>query len=85
MMLLLLVVVIRWGRAPAAEQGLGSFLEGVRRSTVLGQAGDRNADIDAAGIDLDGIDVDDDEAALVAYNQRLGALHGRPPRGEGGR
>ncbi|MFC7655433.1 cytochrome c oxidase assembly protein [Pseudonocardia benzenivorans] len=85
MMLLLLVVVIRWGRAPAAEQGLGSFLEGVRRSTVLGQAGDRNADIDAAGIDLDGIDVDDDEAALVAYNQRLAALHGRPPRGEGGR
>lgn len=75
MMLLLVVVAARWGLAPAAEQGLGSFLEGVRRTTVLG----------AAAADGSGTDVDDDEATLAAYNARLAALHGRSPRSEGER
>lgn len=73
MMLLLIVVGVRWGLAPAAEQGLGSFLEGVRRASVLGEGS------------VTGGDVDDDEAALAAYNARLAALHGQPPHGEGER
>ncbi len=74
MMLLLIVVGLQWGRAPAAEQGLGSWLEGVRRQTVLG-----------GGTMEDATVVDDDDAALQAYNARLAALHrGDGPDGGGG-
>ena len=65
MMALLIVVGIQWGRAPVAEQGMGSWVEGVRRQSLLGPDGA------AAGAG----DVDDDEAAWRAYNARLGALH----------
>ncbi|ODU29637.1 MAG: hypothetical protein ABT15_29365 [Pseudonocardia sp. SCN 73-27] len=80
MMLLLVVVGFQWGRAPSSEQGLGSLLEGVRRRTVLGTSA-------AAGIetDADHLDVDDDQAALAAYNERLAALEGRSLRNGGER
>lgn len=72
MMLLMIVVGVQWGRAPAADQGLGSWIEGARRRTVLG-----------ADPAEDGADVDD-EAAWRAYNERLAALH-RADGGRGGR
>jgi putative copper resistance protein D len=65
MMLLLVVVAIRWGTAPEAEQGLGSWVEGARRAAVLGTGPSETG-------------VDDNEAALAAYNARLAALHGHP-------
>ncbi|ODU29333.1 MAG: hypothetical protein ABS80_01925 [Pseudonocardia sp. SCN 72-51] len=74
MMLLLVVVALQWGRASAAGQGLGNFLEGVRRVTVLGPGASEVSEIDG----------DDDESALAAYNARLAALftqgsqHGSP-------
>ena len=65
MMGLLIVVGIQWGRAPAAEQGMGSWIEGVRRRSLLGAGGSAEPG------------VDDDEAAWRAYNARLSALHRR--------
>jgi putative membrane protein len=36
MMILMVLVAVQWGRAGADQQGLGSWLEGVRRRSVLG-------------------------------------------------
>jgi putative copper resistance protein D len=67
MMILMLVVAANWVRAtPADGGGLGPWLDRVRRQTVLGtETGDN---------------IDDDDAALAAYNARLAALHGITPR-----
>ena len=66
MMILMLVVAAQWvSSAPDSRGGLGKWLENIRQQTLLGT----NTEID----------VDDDAAALDAYNARLAALHGLPP------
>ena len=67
MMLLMILVGFRWSRAEPDEQGLGVWLEGARRRTLLG---DDDLPTD--------VDVDHDQRALDAYNATLAALHGRP-------
>ncbi|BDH57843.1 cytochrome c oxidase assembly protein [Tsukamurella sp. PLM1] len=60
MMVLLLVVAFQWITAEATGKrggNMGAWLDSARRSTLIGD-------------DADG-DVDDDEAALAAYNARL--------------
>lgn len=67
MMILMLVVAAQWvGEGSQRSSGLGPWLDRVRSQTLLGG--------DPAG------DVDDDDAALEAYNARLAALHGIGPR-----
>lgn len=61
---LAIVVITRWVNSPKGGDDLGPWLEAARRSAVGG--------------DLDGgVDLDDDEEALRAYNAMLGRLHGR--------
>jgi len=74
MMLLIIVVAVQWSRAAAERQGLGDWLEGVRRRAVL--AGPVEAD-------SDGADIDDDEEALRSYNAMLAELHRRERGGRG--
>ncbi len=63
MMVLMLVIAAHWvGTVRGRRGGLGRWLENARRQTVLGT--------EAA------VSVDDDAAALDAYNARLAALHG---------
>jgi putative copper resistance protein D len=72
MMILMLVVAARWvGTASERGGSLGPWLDRVRAQTLLGT--------DMAG------DVDNDDAALAAYNARLAALHGIAPHGGPGR
>lgn len=61
MMLLLLVVAFQWITAEATGKqggGMGSWLDSARRGTLMGDGESE-------------VDVDDDEAALAAYNARL--------------
>jgi len=74
MMVLMVVIGGRWiaGRDEAGAS-LGPWLDGIRRQATLGAGG---------GPD-DAVDLDDDDAALAAYNARLAALHrqgGHDPR-----
>jgi putative membrane protein len=64
MMLLMVITVLQWVRAGEGDRGLGPWLETIRRQATVG-------DVDTAVADLD---VDDDEAALAAYNARLASL-----------
>jgi putative membrane protein len=67
MMILMVVVAGRWTAAGNhGSASLGPWLDRVRRQATLGP--------DA---DTDGSDLDDDEAALAAYNARLAALDER--------
>lgn len=71
MMILMVVIGGRWiasRNQPGAS--LGPWLDRIRRQTTLGTATDADSSID----------LDDDEAALAAYNARLAALHGRQPK-----
>jgi putative copper resistance protein D len=66
MMIFMLIVAAQWvASAPDNRGGLGTWVERIRQQTLL-------------GTDTE-IDVDDDVAALDAYNARLAALHGLPP------
>lgn len=61
MMILLLVVAFQWITAEATGKrggGMGSWLDSARRGQLMGEGGED-------------VDVDDDEAALAAYNARL--------------
>lgn len=73
MMLLMVLVAVQWGRAGAEQQGLGSWLEGARRRSVLGapagrfhteggaappDQGEPDPDLGLDG-DLDDLDIDD--------------------------
>ncbi|WP_158636182.1 cytochrome c oxidase assembly protein [Tsukamurella sputi] len=61
MMILLLVVAFQWITAEATGKrggGMGTWLDSARRGTLMGENGEN-------------VDVDDDEAALAAYNARL--------------
>jgi putative copper resistance protein D len=73
MMLLMVVVGIEWGTSRPETQTMGRWLEGVRSRTLLG------AESDLGDVDTEGVDTDD-ERALTAYNARLAALHGQPPK-----
>ncbi|WP_330180482.1 cytochrome c oxidase assembly protein [Nocardia sp. NBC_01503] len=64
MMVLMLIVVAQWIRS--GDHGLGPWLDAIRGDATLGQSG---ADIS---------DIDNEQAALDAYNARLAELHGRP-------
>jgi putative copper resistance protein D len=87
MMILMVLVAVQWGRAGADQQGLGSWLEGVRRRSLLGSefgaepgrddpTGHRTDNQIDSGEDMD---IDEDQRALDAYNAALAALHGRTP------
>ncbi len=71
--LMMVLMVIIGGRWIAGRNGvgnsLGPWLDRIRRQTTLG------VDADSS------IDLDDDEAALTAYNVRLAALYGRNTNG----
>ena len=68
MMVLMVVVGGRWIAAgDRAGASLGPWLDGIRRNATLGASADSD----------DSIDLDDDDAALAAYNARLAALHRR--------
>jgi putative membrane protein len=77
MLLLMVAVAVRWGTARDQEQGLGRWIEGVRRRALLGADADPNDVVDG--------DVDADVRALQAYNAALAALHARTPGDEGHR
>ena len=72
MMLLMIAVAVRWGRATDDQQGLGSWLEGARRRSLLG------ASLEGEG--RFATDVDSDEGALADYNAALAALHSKVDR-----
>ncbi|TNC20206.1 cytochrome c oxidase assembly protein [Amycolatopsis alkalitolerans] len=61
---LAIVVITRWVNSPGGGNDLGPWLEAARRSAVGG------------GLDS-GVDIDDDEEALRAYNAMLSRLEGR--------
>ncbi|WP_327138827.1 cytochrome c oxidase assembly protein [Nocardia sp. NBC_01327] len=63
MMVLMLIVVAQWIRS--GDHGLGPWLDGVRQRATLGES--------ASAV----TDINDEQAALDAYNARLAALHGR--------
>lgn len=72
MMTMMVVVARQWIRS--GHGGLGAWLEGARRRTLLGDTPT------GTGTDSDDVDVDDDQAALDAYNATLAALHTRDHR-----
>jgi putative membrane protein len=66
MMMLMIVIGGRWiVDGDRVGAGLGPWLDRVRRQATLGSDAD------------DSIDLDDDEAALAAYNARLAGLKRR--------
>jgi putative membrane protein len=65
MMILMVVAGGRWIAGGDAGASLGPWLDRVRRQATLGTDDDGS------------VDMDDDEAALAAYNARLAALHER--------
>jgi putative copper resistance protein D len=66
MMMLMIVIGGRWiVDGDRVGAGLGPWLDRVRRQATLGSDAD------------DSIDLDDDEAALAAYNARLAGLNRR--------
>jgi len=70
MMLLIVGVVLAYITHSATNATAGGWLEGVRRSTLADH-------LDATGerTRLEGADLDEDEAALAAYNRMLGRLN----------
>lgn len=75
MMVLMLLVAAQWSTG-GQRATLGSWLESARRQSLarIGpESGEDRATVGASS------DVDDDEAALQAYNQMLADLHRRHP------
>ncbi len=70
MMLFIVGVVLAYITHSSTNATAGGWLEGVRRSTLADH-------LDATGerTRLDGADLDEDEAALAAYNRMLGRLN----------
>jgi putative copper resistance protein D len=74
MMILMVAIGGRWvAGGDRVSTSLGPWLDGVRWNATLGT----DADTDGS------IDLDDDDAALAAYNARLAALHHRSLNGPG--
>ncbi len=75
MMILMVATAIEWGGASHQNDGLGNWLEGIRRRQLLGDTVARTAtDPGRPPVDLD---VDLDQQVLDAYNAQLAALHRR--------
>ena len=89
MMILMIVVAVQWGRAGPDQQGLGQWLEGARRRSLLGAPaadfpttgprGPAGTSTDSTTHDDPEIDIDEDQRALDAYNAALAALHAQSP------
>lgn len=79
MMVLMVIAGFQMIRSGNGMHSLGPWLDGIRRQATLG---DTLAAGDAAGGGPD-IDIDDEQAALDAYNARLAAMHGLPPKPKG--
>jgi putative membrane protein len=87
MMILMIVVAVQWGRAGPDQQGLGRWLEGARRRSLLGAPADgfpsaaspHGTSTDSTTHDDPEIDIDEDQRALDAYNAALAALHAQSP------
>lgn len=69
MMIFMVVVGGLWVASGDREVSLGPWLDRIRAQSTLG------ADVDPS------MDIDDDDAALRAYNARLAALHAHTSRG----
>ena len=80
MMLLMIITAIEWGTSSQVDQGLGPWLEGIRRRELLG---DQATDLSSAAGETttDDADVDIDQQLLDAYNARLAALDRGPDPG----
>jgi hypothetical protein len=71
----MLAVVAQWSAAGSRAR-LGDWLESARRQSLAGIGSASGVDTATVGASHD---VDDDEAARVAYNRMLAALHRRSP------
>jgi len=77
MMVLMRVVASQWS-AGGTQARLGSWLESARRQSLTRIGPESGPDGATVGASAD---IDDDEAALAAYNRMLAELHRRsPPR-----
>mgnify|MGYP001023511048 CR=1 FL=1 len=72
MMILMLVVSGQWVRSGDRARSLGPWLDGIRNRALLGDAPISPAQADAEH-------VDDEQAALNAYNRRMARLNGPRP------
>lgn len=72
MMVFIVGVVITYITHSAANSTAGSWLEGVRRSTL-----EEHLDATGSRTDLEHSDLDSDDAALAAYNAMLARLSGQ--------
>lgn len=81
MMLLLLIVAWQWirrdGIGEARNHGatMGSWLDTARRASLMGEGAENDGSARSEDDELS--DVDDDDAALAAYNARLAELNRR--------
>lgn len=73
MMAVALVIAAQWVAAEDRSSDTGAYLDGARRSALASFGADIDADVV-----LGSTDVDEDEAARLAYNRMLAAL-ARPP------
>lgn len=75
MFVIIVLVISQWMADTERQNDTGKWLEAARRSALAGQG------VDAVDPD-DDRDIDDDEAALAAYNRMLSRLHAAetPPK-----
>ncbi len=78
MMILMVITAIEWGGKTHQNDGLGSWLEGVRRRQILGDSPPDSPD--RVGTGSAGDEVDLDQQVLDAYNAHLVALHQQEPQ-----
>lgn len=76
MFMIIVLVISQWMADTERQNDTGKWLEAARRSALAGQG------VDAVDPDEDR-DIDDDEAALAAYNRMLSRLHSRDTQDEG--
>jgi putative copper resistance protein D len=83
MVAVILAVMFVWLASPAgAGAGPGSWLEGVRRAALAGHSPTGGSPVSSAPIP-ESADVDEDSAALDAYNTMLARLARSGPDGDG--
>lgn len=71
MMAVALVIAAQWVRAPERSADMGTYAESARSAAIAAYGAETGTDTDAV---LDSTDVDEDEAARLAYNRILAAL-----------
>ena len=79
MMVLMVIVASQWIKG-GNDAGLGSWLDGARRSTMFDDRATFGGVADDDGATIGSASIDDDQAALDAYNARLAAMNGRRPQ-----